>query len=311
MRSDFILNCSPEFNLKEDESSTLIKQYFYSRFGHVRQTFSSMRKPSEKEFQLDFIKRIRKSRKVKVLYVQWDQPVPKSFPISESDLALFDQKIVSKIKECFQLRPIWSRFALLCVCQCTPLMLRLILPAFSFSFENGPFRNLWVSYGYDPREDPKSKIYQLLDTRIFISPNSIDRSNQMNSNEIQTDWIKQSNETKKFDENGYKFRLESLSSIRRTNFQLCDIELEEVQQILHENDGKESEFTEKDGWLERGTIDRIRSIMNRIISELVVKNPFLSENACEQDIEYEDIEVSQVFDDPFFDCIENENECET
>lgn len=31
-----------------------------------------------------------------------------------------------------------------------------------------PFKNLWVKFGYDPREDPSSKCYQSIDYRVPI-----------------------------------------------------------------------------------------------------------------------------------------------
>eukprot|EP00061_Rhincodon_typus_P014926 g42313.t1 len=33
----------------------------------------------------------------------------------------------------------------------------------------GPWRSLWVRFGYDPRKDPKAKIYQVLDFRLRCS----------------------------------------------------------------------------------------------------------------------------------------------
>lgn len=44
--------------------------------------------------------------------------------------------------------------------------LKYVLPAAAYYFVNGPFRVMWVKFGYDPRKDPDAKIYQTLDFRM-------------------------------------------------------------------------------------------------------------------------------------------------
>lgn len=41
-----------------------------------------------------------------------------------------------------------------------------ILPAVAYYVTSGPWRSMWVRFGYDPRTDPQAKIYQTLDVRI-------------------------------------------------------------------------------------------------------------------------------------------------
>jgi hypothetical protein len=36
----------------------------------------------------------------------------------------------------------------------------------AFYFGYGPFRTLWIKNGYDPRKDPESRMYQMMDFRI-------------------------------------------------------------------------------------------------------------------------------------------------
>ena len=46
--------------------------------------------------------------------------------------------------------------------------------------------------------------------------------------------------------------------------------MEEVQKIIHSNDGREPEFCdERDGWCVRGAIDKIRVIMSAIIDSML------------------------------------------
>lgn len=40
------------------------------------------------------------------------------------------------------------------------------MPTISYYFNTGPWRNLWVKFGYDPRTDSASWCYQTFDFRI-------------------------------------------------------------------------------------------------------------------------------------------------
>ena len=44
--------------------------------------------------------------------------------------------------------------------------MKLLLPLVAYYFTTGPWRVMWVKYGYDPRTDPSAKIYQTLDYRV-------------------------------------------------------------------------------------------------------------------------------------------------
>ncbi|OTF73935.1 hypothetical protein BLA29_012369, partial [Euroglyphus maynei] len=98
----------------------------------------------------------------------------------------------------------------------------------------------------------------------------------------------------------YLFRPGQLSTLKRTTFQLCDIQIDQVQQIIHENDGHELECTEKDGWLSKGSMDRIRAIMNRELSLIINDTDLLHEHSQTLntvDVLPENIEISEVYDE--------------
>lgn len=44
--------------------------------------------------------------------------------------------------------------------------LKVILPAVSYFWTNGPWRMIWTKFGVDPRYDFNMRIYQTLDFRI-------------------------------------------------------------------------------------------------------------------------------------------------
>lgn len=73
--------------------------------------------------------------------------------------------------KCFAERPVWSKLALMCVTSYQHDQLKYLLPAVAYYFVTGPFRIMWVRFGYDPRKDPSSRIYQTLDYRIRATGN--------------------------------------------------------------------------------------------------------------------------------------------
>lgn len=49
---------------------------------------------------------------------------------------------------------------------------------------------------------------------------------------------------------------------------MCDVEVPEVQKIIHSNDGTENKCSERDGWCEEDTIDKCRDVLTKHIEEL-------------------------------------------
>lgn len=60
----------------------------------------------------------------------------------------------------------WSKYALMCRTKFSNDQLKLLLPAVAFYFLTGPWRVMWIRFGYDPRKDTASRIYQTLDYRL-------------------------------------------------------------------------------------------------------------------------------------------------
>jgi len=48
----------------------------------------------------------------------------------------------------------------------TAQYLKTILPAVAYYMLTGPWRRVWIRFGYDPRTEPGAKIYQVVDFRI-------------------------------------------------------------------------------------------------------------------------------------------------
>ncbi|KAG2393474.1 hypothetical protein C9374_007005 [Naegleria lovaniensis] len=66
------------------------------------------------------------------------------------------------------IRPIWSKSAISSKFESRKdkWKLRMVLPRVAYHYKNGPWRMLWVRYGYDPKKDVSASYYQLLDFRV-------------------------------------------------------------------------------------------------------------------------------------------------
>ncbi|RWS08232.1 general transcription factor 3C polypeptide 5-like protein [Dinothrombium tinctorium] len=265
----------------------------------------------ERQNQSSIIGRTRKSRSTIACLLCWNDETPNepSGPVFENASKYHvSEKLMEEVRKCFETRPIWSRNALLYKLKCTRQELRLILPCIAYYFTNGPFRCMWIRFSYDPRKDKSSKIYQTLDFRLKqasgksnnnerilakrsiyqyqlpLKKNDKEKSrNRYRASVITHDSFNpnvslmpstsaedEKNEEKMFA--SFAFRPGIMPACRQQYYQLCDISVDQVQSLIHANDGKEPDVCdEKDGWCIPGTIEHIRAIMSSIVDEMLSK----------------------------------------
>lgn len=70
------------------------------------------------------------------------------------------------LKKSFEERPVWSKIALEYELKKSSVTLKYTLPCVSYFATNGPWRALWIRFGYDPRLEQSSFIYQTVDFRV-------------------------------------------------------------------------------------------------------------------------------------------------
>ncbi|KAJ8300887.1 hypothetical protein KUTeg_022406 [Tegillarca granosa] len=110
----------------------------------------------------------------------------------------------------FTLRPVWSRIALNNHFTGRKDKLKFILPLCAYYYLTGPWRCLWVRFGYDPQKDPKAKIYQSVDFRK--------RQTSIGD--------------------PYVYTADKIPPCRQMYYQLCDLLVDEIQYMIKKNDGK-------------------------------------------------------------------------
>jgi len=266
----------------------------------------AMNEEIERQNELSIIGRTRKSRSSMACFLNWEDDLSIQ-PNAEFSNQPIDKELLDKLKQLFQQRPIWSRNSLMYHLSCTRADLKTILPQVAYYFNNGPFRCQWIRYGYNPKMDKSSKIYQTLDFRVKQTYAKSNNSNrilakrsiyqyQLPLKKNDTDKSRnryrasiidhqsflpscstsESQETQKETEKLYAsfvFNPDMMPAHRQLFYQLCDIQVDEIQKLVHQNDFQEPDICEeRDGWCVAGTIEKIRAIMSDCVDQMLAKD---------------------------------------
>ncbi|CAH1786889.1 unnamed protein product [Owenia fusiformis] len=211
--------------------------------------------------------------------------VPESIPVEIQEILhrkLKDgEKSEKRLRQLFEERPIWSKNAIRFQ---APEILedhyKFLLPLMSYHIMYGPWRGLWIKFGYDPNEHKEAKIYQTVDVRVksremirhynLTAKRSLydyQRHLSVHKSRILPPMIGNlANQSKrvntKYQESVFKFKPGFVPPYRQMFYQACDIEEEQIQKLLHSNDGMEPEKPrEKDGWCMAGFCNKAREII--------------------------------------------------
>lgn len=299
------------------DAPLLILPALFSRFDtpreihqpHPKFRSKEMREEFERQQRLSIIGNTRKKRSTMSYQLNFADKVPDKPPdeLVKERLMISSQEktMVPRLKECFERQKVWSKAALCFELSCVTADIKFILPLVAFYYSTGPFRTMWVKYGYNPHKDPSSKPLQTLDFRVKNpqDPQEFSRrsmhqyqiplrkNSDRNRNSSQPLDLKSvitgassSNASNYFDDSFdeplgdmkamasieamCRFRRDLIPPARQLSYQLKDIELNEVQAIISSNDGQEPEVcSERDGWLASGSINKIRRIMNKTLHE--------------------------------------------
>ncbi|XP_029024968.1 general transcription factor 3C polypeptide 5 isoform X2 [Betta splendens] len=267
-----------------------------------------------------------------------------------------DKEAEEKLKEMFERRPIWSRNAVKANVNLHPDKMKLLLPVFAYYMVTGPWRSLWVRLGYDPRQAADSKKYQMLDFRIRCSgkhgyslsdmpvkakrsalnyslPNTLNKAVPqpasvmgLPAQEGPSTSREPAPVTHQLKESSYIFREGMLPPHRQMFYQLCDLHVESIQQVIEQNSGSEQACDERDGWCVLGTTDKLRDMISGMIKKVVqAQKPAMPEAPTRrrrrglssnfwreaEEADEEDEEEEEDDDEEFLPSEGSENEMET
>ncbi|KAK6618973.1 hypothetical protein RUM44_003354 [Polyplax serrata] len=286
----------------ETESPYFLPPAGFSRVDTVQRfNFSKITAEEDKP---NVIGRLKRKRYGCTKCLTFDNPevptLPKDIPAGGICLAkIVTSETINTLKQLFQVRPIYSKGAIKCVSKLPVVQLKCILPCVAYYFTNGPWRSLWVRFGYDPRKDPTSRIYQTLDYRVrsHVSKEEIKIKRTSAGSSLS---YKFSNQTGKnltvitrnpmegqekddqkkpaSQEMDYIFKPEMIPPSRQYYYQYCDIHVPEIQVMLENLDPIDENAIchEVDGWLPPSMADTCRDIMNKYVSEEIRRRNTLS-----------------------------------
>ncbi|KAJ6645869.1 General transcription factor 3C polypeptide 5 [Pseudolycoriella hygida] len=220
-----------------------------------------------------------------------EKPHPASFDYLNSNFVSTED--YAAVKDLLDKRPIATRMYIAYETKIQLSKLKYILPTLAYYFTTGPWRVMWVRFGYDPRKDFESRYYQQFDYRLRTQVGCKDLVDLKRTNKIHvpnTKPVRQTiidREIVRKQEISYSpyFEIGSLPQSRQCIYQYCDIRVPKIQEMLDKIPTPSSGATcnEKSGWLPLGFDDLCRDIMSGIIKEHVLKYGFTSAEQTDND----------------------------
>ena len=120
----------------------------------------------------NIIGRTRLRRSHHAIFVTYDVETvpekPRDVALKQIKLKFIDRERLEQVRAKFDERPVWSKNALTALTSIPADRLKLILPALSYYFTTGPWRNQWIRFGYDPRIQTSAAVHQTLDYRVRL-----------------------------------------------------------------------------------------------------------------------------------------------
>ncbi|KAI6649369.1 General transcription factor 3C polypeptide 5 [Oopsacas minuta] len=175
------------------------------------------------------------------------------------------------LEKLFEERPIWSRVALHCKTGADSGSLRSALSSIAYHFSSGPWKYCWIKFGIDPRVLPKYKWFQIVECKITRLKHARSKVLQASDHSFTTSLIEEtvsrdmssSRVVREHVNNPISYLLtqDTTAQTARLSYQIIDIELDSVRELVHINDGKETVCTKETGWFPTEVQDKIRSII--------------------------------------------------
>ncbi|KAI0643723.1 RNA polymerase III transcription factor IIIC subunit-domain-containing protein [Trametes meyenii] len=212
-----------------------------------------------------------------------DKGVPNNpSPAVEEQRSQADKKILKRLEDLFEERPVWTRAAIFN--QFTPMEVRdiinskYLLPLVSYVFEDGPWRDTYVRLGYDPRQDPEARFYQRLYFRNINHP--ISRPSVVSRRQEQRNESAQARFSGADERRSHVFDGATVTS-ETAAFQLCDITDAMLAEMIADEDARRETCSERDGWYTAHALERIKVVLRHKFFSLLLGHVATQEE-CER-----------------------------
>eukprot|EP00124_Ichthyophonus_hoferi_P000653 Ihof_evm24s25 gene=Ihof_evmTU24s25 len=193
------------------------------------------------------------------MFSRINHPLEYKFQQNPSQAKVLRQRSQDQL---FDKRPIWSKPSLMThIPASTHKKLKYILPQLAYFFTNGPWRLLWVRLGYDPRLDPSSQIYQMIDIRLKSRAENEMPAPVRTSKRTKEEYLLQSPNRRLA--KTHTLSVNNLPAQRQCFYQLCDLHDVRLQEIINRATGEICRIS--DGWCPMGTYAEIRTAVKELI----------------------------------------------
>lgn len=273
----------------------------FSRMDTVQGYMYRKDAPSEATIPHNIIGRTRRRRSIHAIFVNFDVPEiprkPRDMALKLLQVKFLEEQHLSVVRKLFEERPVWSKYALLCRTQFSSDQLKYLLPSVAYYFVTGPWRVMWVRFGYDPRKDTSARVYQTLDYRLrqkggmktkvkakrsytnYLLPYKLTPACQAKvallNKELPCSEGESSSKPKDplemFVESNYVFKPGMVPPSRQMFYQYCDVHVPEIQEMMEKLPLPlpDTKCHERDGWLPSGFADQCREIINNLVVEIL------------------------------------------
>ncbi|KAK1934703.1 hypothetical protein X943_000200 [Babesia divergens] len=188
-----------------------------------------------------------------------------------------DAALIAALEELFNRRPVWLRSSM---DEHLPITFsswkkRIAFSRTCYLFSDGPWRGCVCKLGYDPRSDPASRIYQIIDYRDPYYRTISWKTDKQTNSKVENDTVR----AELGIDNAY---LKVIANIPNFNpevhfltppsrpsqlYQLCDIFDAGIQKIINERvdsfqNGQTDTCSKTTGWYSQATLSKIRDMMN-------------------------------------------------
>ncbi|TFY80278.1 hypothetical protein EWM64_g3735 [Hericium alpestre] len=196
-----------------------------------------------------------------------EKEVPKKPPANVEEVRdQYDQKLIQALEERFQERPIWTRAALLN--QFTHAQARdivnskVLLPLACYVFQDGPWRDTLIRFGYDPRHHREARFYQRLYFRNLNHPMARPSvvTRRQESRYAATSQSRAATEKDRDERRSHIFDGQTITS-ETAAFQLCDITDPLLKEMIESEEEVRESSNERDGWYTTHALERIKAVL--------------------------------------------------
>lgn len=168
---------------------------------------------------------------------------------------------LARVTELFRQRPVWSRKALInhVAPESVKMVINnsLVMYMTSYAFMDGPWRDLQIRYGYDPRTDPEARMYQQISFRL----DKIKETLRARAADGEITHHRPPNGTSHlFD--GVHIDLDMVS------FQLVDVTLPLLRHLIEARENDRASADKDDGWFPNWQWTLLRQCLRQCYMEL-------------------------------------------